>query len=202
MFAKAPIQMAVTVAAVIWAVMLLVQGANVDSSFLRPYSAAVGGAVIALTLFDRYMWRWPLIAKVAPRPVFHGTWHGKLKTSWQDPATGDTPGPITVVLSVRQTFSTVKASLMTAESTSESLAAAINGNTLWAAYMNIPKALVRDRSPIHRGSVVVTAHGRPIEQLEGEYWTDRLTVGEVRFDQHLAAVHTSFKKATAAFREG
>lgn len=202
MFTKFPIQMAVTIAAVIWAVMLLIQGADVDSSFLRPYSAAVGGAVIVLTLFDRYMWRWPLISKLAPRPVFHGTWHGNLNTNWQDPTTGNTPGPITVVLSVRQTFSTVKTLLMTEESTSESLAAAIDGNTLWATYMNIPRAFIRDRSPIHRGAVAVTAHGRPVEQLEGEYWTDRLTLGEMRFERHLSAVHTSFKKAAAAFRDG
>ena len=48
MASRSQIQVAITVAVVVWAGMLAAQGVTLKTSYLRPYSVAVGAAVLAL----------------------------------------------------------------------------------------------------------------------------------------------------------
>ncbi len=56
--------MTVGIAAAVWAVMLLAQGVTLKTSYLRPYSLAVGVVIVILLVFDRWLWRIRLLARV------------------------------------------------------------------------------------------------------------------------------------------
>jgi hypothetical protein len=47
------------------------------------------------------------------------------------------------------------------------------------SYLSKPKANIRDRSPIHDGTALLTIQGEKENKLEGEYWTNRATTGEM-----------------------
>ncbi|HMY19882.1 MAG TPA: hypothetical protein PKA58_26330, partial [Polyangium sp.] len=51
--------------------------------------------------------------------------------------------------------------------------------SIHGTYTNEPKALVRDRSPIHTGGIKLELGGTPLTTLSGHYWTDRNTRGEM-----------------------
>lgn len=155
------------------------------SDWLAPIGPAVTVAGISLLLFDRYVWRWPGICKLARRPLLHGTWHGELRSDWVSPETGErVPVDPDVFLVIRQRFWQLSARLLTRESASSSSLASLTAGPdgvqqfLWV-YTNVPRVTIRERSEIHRGAVVLTAPRQP-NRLEGEYFTDRKTRGELR----------------------
>jgi len=89
---------------------------------------------------------------------------------------------------VRQTFWNVSVILITNESKSCSTTATIEDDgcgqyQLVAQYRNTPRASVRDRSEVHYGSLKLDIAGEPVSRLDGYYWTDRKTRGELAFDR-------------------
>ena len=56
-------------------------------------------------------------------PDLRGTWQGELETTWKDPRTGKIPGPIAVILVIKQSFGAIKCAMYTRESESYSTAA-------------------------------------------------------------------------------
>jgi hypothetical protein len=157
------------------------------ADWLAPIGPAVTVAGVGLWIFDRYAWRWPGVRRLVGRPVLQGTWHGELASDYQNPETGERiPVDTDVFLVVRQRFWQVTARLLTHESESASSLAnftvgADGVRQLVWVYTNIPRTEVRDRSPIHHGAVVLGAPRDTAHGLEGEYFTDRKTRGELRF---------------------
>src|SRR5262249_20094759 len=136
------------------------------------------------------------------RPYLKGTWKGVLESSYVDPATQQKVAPIEVYLVVRQTFSAVHLRLITRESASESLANNIpkgedDGYTVASVYRNTPQLSARDRSAIHHGAIIIRVEGDPVTSLTGEYWTDRLTRGELRFLEKSNTLYFDFASASA-----
>jgi hypothetical protein len=155
------------------------------SDWLAPIGPAVTVAGVGVWLFDRYLWRWPGICRLVRRPLLHGTWHGELESDWVNPETSQrVPVDPDVFLVVRQRFWQLSARLLTRESSSASTLASLTTGPdgvqqfLWV-YTNVPRVAVRERSEIHRGAVVLSAPQQP-DRLEGEYFTDRKTRGELR----------------------
>jgi hypothetical protein len=199
---RSQVQIAIGIAALVWAVMLLMQGVVLKTSYLRPYSLAVSVAVLALLAFDRWLWRvWP-VTRLVHRPVLRGTWKGKLISTWIDPSTGNSVGPIDVFLVIRQSCSTLSMRLITKESSSHSLVAALESPrdgaaTVSSTYQNIPNLLIQDRSRIHHGALMLEVHGKPASRLTGFYWTDRDTKGELVLEARSPKFFTTFDEASA-----
>ena len=87
---------------------------------------------------------------------------------------------------MRQRFWRVSIRLLTRESASSSLVANFKADAdgvhqLIYVYANTPRPGVRDRSEVHYGAVVLGAPRNPNEALEGHYFTDRKTRGEMCF---------------------
>lgn len=201
------IRAVIFVAAAIWAVMLVLQGVDVGTSYFKPLSSVVGVTILLVGLYDRRLWRWPWLRRLQKQPIVHGTWKGTVQTTWVDPATGATPAPIDIYMVVRQTASTVAFDMLTEESssstTSASLDAAESGAwVLSGSYLNRPKVLIQHRSRVHRGSAVLEVHSGPSTLMEGAYWTDRDTKGSLRFDDHDDATVTHYEHAVALFTRG
>jgi hypothetical protein len=59
-------------------------------------------------------------------------------------------------------------------------------------YTNTPRVLVRDRSTVHNGAATLRVSMAPELRLEGEYWTNRKTTGEMVFHREAATLADSF----------
>jgi hypothetical protein len=197
---RAHVQVVITLAVVVWAAMLVVEGVTVKASYLQPYSLTVGVVVVVLFGFDRWLWRVPLVARALHCPVLQGTWRGQLRSSWVDPTTGLSVGPVDVFLAITQTYSRISLRLMTPESASRSLVASLDAPRddiarVTLTYQNLPGLMIQDRSRIHHGVLMLNVEGSPASRLVGSYWTDRDTKGEVRFEGKSTKVYTSFREA-------
>jgi len=135
---------------------------------------------------------------LVPFPLIQGTWRGTLSSTWTNPETNQYPAPIPMILVVRQTFLTVSCTLFTAESESRSYSASIHIDEdsgevrLVYSYTNRPRTTIRDRSPIHDGTVSLQILGNPPKELRGEYWTSRKTTGEINLTLSSKSLAHSF----------
>ena len=189
---------------VIWAVVLLVQGHPVPLDYLKAFSYVVTGVSFALLFWERWLWSWRVFRPwLTNRPDLRGTWKGHLVSNWIDPITKQGRGEIDAYLVVRQTYTTIDVRLLTAESGSISLSANIVADgegihTVAVVYRNTPRALLREHSPIGHGGMLLYVRGIPIHQLDGEYWTDRQTKGELTLRLRSSELRHDFDQAQKA----
>lgn len=193
-------QCIVFVVAGVYLVSFLIQGLPTESLF-APIGAAGAAASLAVLLFDHYLWRAPKLGRwVSKRPDLRGTWRGVLSTQWVDPRTGQRKPPDTeVYFVIRQTFWQISGDLLTMESRSCSAIAAIEREgshyKFVAQYRNVPRVSKRPPSTVHHGSFTLDIAGEPVDRLEGFYWTDRCTMGELEFDRRSPKAVDSFAHA-------
>lgn len=152
-------------------------------------------------LFNSYLWRtkfgqlllrWPI-------PNINGTWRGKL-TPGVAPVGQAVSPPIEVYLVVHQSGFKLRAFLFTRESRSQTLAAEFTQTDdelqLVYTYRNTPNQNIQDRSPIHEGTAVLLMRPRNPDCLNGYYFTQRLTRGELSFDGHSRQHAQDFSEAS------
>lgn len=163
---------------------LMFQGKSIPfNDIYNAFSYVVSAVAVVLVFWERYLWHWwPFYPHFHTKPNLRGTWKGELVSDFPD-RHGEV---IEVYLVVRQTFSTIDIRLFSAESSSVSLSAHfvsdnIGFYTLASTYRNTPTVLRRQRSPINHGGLLLSIRGAPVHQLDGEYWTDRGTKGEIVF---------------------
>jgi len=193
------------VAAIAWGVLLIIGGTDVTPAYFKPFSQVVGVVVLALSVFDLWLWRIPLLQGwFVKRPVLKGTWRVEFKSDWVDPSTTK-PWPTSYgFMTIRQSYSTMHIRFLSEESTSEGLVQDIivppNGPPrLYAVYRNEPRALVRNRSAIHLGTISVEIHGSPPSAMVGYYWTDRASKGELKLYDHRGELYDDYADALKAF---
>lgn len=189
---------------VIAAVMLVLEGAQVTTGLFKPCGVIITVLGFALLLFDKWAWS---IRAIHPwfvdRPYIQGTWKGVLKSTYIDQQTEEATPPIEAYLVIRQSFSTIYLRLITRESGSETMVCNITKcedglYTVASVYRNTPRISVRKRSPIHRGAMLLRVQGDPVKALNGEYWTDRLTKGEIELKECIKTCHYDFESASNA----
>jgi len=193
------------IAVVIWAVFLALRGTPLSKSLFEPFSNVTGALVLILAFFDKWAWRWKIFYPwLVSTPYLEGTWKGKVKSNWIDPKSNTTSGNIDAFLVIRQKFSKIYANLITKESSSELLTGELikNSDETWqlvGAYRNTPRISLRERSPIHHGAVILQIKGQPPIGLEGQYWTDRNTQGEMIFSEYSKKKINDFASASTAY---
>ena len=142
--------------------------------------------VFCLT-FAYFLWRLPIFKNwLVPFPNLNGTWKGEICTTWIDPETGERPGPIPAILTIKQSFLHISCVMRTAEMTSRSLTSGFvldKENQLEGlvyTYDSNPIETVRERSPQHCGTMVfeIVREDKQIK-LVGGYWTGRKTTGTI-----------------------
>jgi hypothetical protein len=194
----------VLVAAVIWAALLVLGDVVLPMGFFKPLSKVVGILVLLLGAFEVWLWKWVIFRGwLVKRPNLIGTWRAQLRSSWVDPSSGKTLDVIDAFLVVQQTYSTCRTKLLTEESTSEQLGCELtrlpDGYRLSAVYRNEPKIFVQGRSRIHHGAVLLAVHNHPVS-LEGHYWTDRQTSGELRTTSKVKRRFPTYSAARANWK--
>lgn len=171
----------------VWFVVARASGLNLKNliDFMRPIPTVVTVDLLLVVFFMKWGWRWKLLQGwLVPFPDLNGTWQGYIQTNWKDEQ-GKTPGPIQVILKINQTFGRISCVMQTAEMESHSY---VEGfcidrerqiRQLCYSYMSKPKVSLRDRSTPHDGTILFKIIGKPANKLEGEYWTQRKTMGTV-----------------------
>lgn len=171
-----------------------------NTSLLSFFSVAVLACTILLLLWDRWVWKWK-VSQTIPGVVrdMGGTWEAQLESFWINPTTGRSPAPKTVYMVIRQTSSTASVTLISDESKSKSsLARVVKEDGSWLlhyVYTNEPRLEFRGRSPIHHGSAVLSATGSPVKRLEGGYWTDRDSKGQLKLTKRSKKIAEDFEEA-------
>jgi hypothetical protein len=197
------VQLILSIAVVVWGALLFAEGVPLTSRLLQPYSAVVGAVVLVMTAYDRWLWQWSWLRWLpGTPPVLRGTWRGALTSNYLPPGSTTQMPPIEVFLTVTQTASTLSIGLLTAESKSESLTCTLSPSppgswTAWLTYRNQPQLLLQDRSRMHHGSMELNVHDSPPRLLDGSYWTDRGTKGQVQFSSRSPRRHSDFAGALA-----
>lgn len=125
---------------------------------------------------------------LVPFPNLSGKWKGHLKSNWKNKSLE----PIQTEVDIKQTFSNIQIKIKTGESKSHSIGASFDIDKergmqrLIYSYLNTPKLSVRDRSEIHYGTTLLEFDGFKVDEMEGEYWTDRETTGEIILNKNVA----------------
>ena len=144
--------------------------------------------MLLLLVYDRWAWKWPGLCRMTSRPVLHGTWKAVLRSDWIDPETGEGQPPREAFIVVRQTYSSISVSMLFDISASVSTSAQIveqdGRQTLWYTYRSEARRLAQEANPPRRGGVALTISRHPRVRLEGDYWTERKTTGEITAESH------------------
>ena len=202
MISRSHLSALLAIAAVLWGTLLMLSGTSVSFEFFKPFSTVIGALVLILTLFDKWLWRLPILHPwFVATPDLQGTWKGTIASTWIDPKTNNTLPPIEAYLVIKQTFSSIHLRMFTKESESESVAGEIVRErdgclNIAGVYRNTPKLLLRQESPIHHGGKLLHVRGEPPDTLEGQYWTDRNTKGEMKFTAQEKAMYHNFESAS------
>lgn len=137
------------------------------------------------------LWGWKLkifFPWLVPFPNLSGEWNGFIKSSWE----GKQNEAIEITLIINQNFFNTQIQIKSGESKSNSVSSNFDIDKergfeqLIYTYLNIPKSTVRDRSQIHYGSAILQFTGFKVIKMEGEYWTDRKTIGEICVKKNIA----------------
>jgi len=158
---------------------------STSTGYFRAYSFAstITTSLVALLLWQG--WKIPVFKGwLVLIPNLNGTWEGELQSDWIDPKTKQVIGPITSILTIKQTLFGMSCVTRTGEMTSYSISAGIERDKnnhiekLVFTYRSEPRPGVSERSPIHHGTAVLEFNKTPAWQLSGRYFTERNTTGE------------------------
>jgi hypothetical protein len=190
---------------VLWALVLIATRTKLEINWeaIKKLPDVVMIYGILYLIFAKWAWRWRVFRGwLVPFPDLQGTWQGHLQTTWRNPETNEIPGPIPVSLVIRQDFSGISIVMFTAESMSHSTAASFRQaedhsiKVLSYTYSNTPKVGVRDRSIVHDGAALLRIVNDGVRRLEGEYWTNRKSTGEMVLKFNSKTLDERFRPGT------
>jgi hypothetical protein len=193
-------------AVAVWAIVLLVTGQQLSSNLLRPVSTVTSVVVLLSIAFELWLWKLPFLhGWLVKRPVLAGTWRAELRSNWKD-ASGAAVPPVEGYVVIRQTFLSLSLRLLTKESSSHlvgtEIVCSVDGlYCVSGVYRNEPRYQDRGHSQIHYGAVWLQVIDTPVQMLEGHYWTDRNTAGEMRLIARQREQFQDFKSAEARYGE-
>lgn len=196
------LQALAAVVAAVYVVGLWLNGVKPELEWLRIYSIAVATLIATWSIWDRWLWRAPLICRRSSLPPsISGTWKGTLRSNWDAAGASGSGTERIVFLVVRQTFGSTRVRLLSTESESKSsLASVSREGGLSYIYMSEPRATAPPTSGIHRGGAILSLSGAPVQALRGRYWTDRDTKGALTFDQRVPKLADDYEMAEELFK--
>lgn len=136
-------------------------------------SEAISVSVIFSAIYEKFLWR---VNPFEKTPKLEKRYIGILKSNYDYVERKAT-------LEIKQSLLSIHVTLITKESKSKSLTASIDDilgePQLTYCYLNTPKAEYRKRSEIHYGTATFSVVDS--NRLEGQYYTDRATSGDMVF---------------------
>lgn len=185
-------------AGLLFVIALVDKGPGIAGLTINRLAVIEAALFLIMTIFDRWLWRYRVVVwALKSGPVVRGTWKTELRSSFNDQT-------YEAYIVFRQTYTHIDARLMTAESTSESTSCQLTAGPEGLAiidyvYQNTTRPTVRDASPIHFGAARIECVGAWPRRMEGMYWTDRMTRGELVLAERSAGLAQTFDDARALF---
>lgn len=190
---KSSLYLLVGISAVAW--FLLAYFNELDLSKVKDFFGLVPKVVsidlLVIAVFVKWGWKFKIFRGwLVPFPDVNGTWLGSIYSDWKDPATGNKPPPIPVMLTVSQSFFHVSCVMRTSEMESYSYAEGFLIDSerqlkkVAYSYSSKPRMSLSERSIPHDGTAVFQIVEKPKPKLVGRYWTERLTKGEIVLECH------------------
>lgn len=143
--------------------------------------------LVLYIIFTKFLWKLKKLQPwLVPFPDLSGTWIGILKSSYIDPKTKNRVDSIPCMIVVIHRYNEIHITFVTKESKSYSFSEELkfdksrNYKQLTYCYANEPKILLNNRSINHKGTAILSLIG--IDKLEGIYYSDRETKGELLFN--------------------
>ena len=202
---KIHLSLILLIGAIIWGIILIISGIAVSLDWLRPLTIVSGILLLLIGIFDRWLWRLSIFRGwLVKRPYINGTWQVELISNWADPNTGQQIPPIKGYMSIWQTHSLLNMRLFTTESQSTLIGSEIVSDKddtfrIAAVYENEPKQMVRGKSPIHHGGLLLQCTGLSPTTINGSYWTDRGTRGDIEMRNRHNKIYVDFNEASSAY---
>jgi len=188
----------IALSAMVWALILLSSGEELKASWARSAGLAASIVVLLLLAFDRWLWRLPILRQLTRRPVLHGTWKTELRTSFGQRANEN----IEAYLVIRQTFSRIVVTMLFDRSRSGSMTGSLveeNGRrVLYYVFRSEKQTLARDGNPSSRGAAELIVATTPSLHLEGDYWMEVGTRGQVKSVGHSRKLYDTYQAASKA----
>lgn len=204
---KKHIKTLIWILALVWAVLLCIDGMVVTIAFFKPLSFVTALAIILVGVFNKWLWKWKILYPwFVSTPNISGTWQAKINSSWIDKNTGEKRDDIEAYFIIQQTLSNIKILLVTAESSSELIGGELakDKNTgkyrITGVYLNEPKLLKVKQSPMHYGALFckIVINGKSTV-IDGCYWTSRETKGDIVFLKHSKQTCSKFNECRKLF---
>lgn len=155
--------------------------------YLRLISIVIFIDGILITLFIKYVWKWYLLYDwLVPFPNLNGTWEGEIKSTWIDPKTNQRLDEIPAVLTIKQSFLSISCVVVTDKLESFSFISGFIIDKekqifqLVYSYNSTTKQTEIEGNNKHSGTIVLNIKDHA-KKIEGYYWTDRKTTGDVSF---------------------
>jgi hypothetical protein len=183
----------VALSGIAWFLISYFEGLDLSKArdFFRILPNVITIDLLVASLFLQWGWKLSIFRDwLVPFPNLNGTWKGQVISDWIVPATGDRLQSIPAALTIKQSFFHLSCVVRTAEMVSHSYAEGFvieaDRQVKWLAYTytSKPRILLADRSKPHDGTAVLEIIQKPQPRLIGRYWTERKTIGELRFDFH------------------
>jgi len=193
-------------AVAVWAIALLVTGQKLSSDLLRPLSTVTSIVVLLSIAFELWLWKLPFLhGWLVKRPVLTGTWRAELRSNWKDAGWASIP-TIEGFVVIRQTFLNLSLRLLTKESSSHlvgtEIVCSVDGQyCVSGVYRNEPRYQDRSHSQMHFGAVWLQVIDTAAQKLQGHYWTDRNTAGEMLLTDRRKPKFQDFNSAQSYYAE-
>lgn len=175
-------------AALLWLALAYIRGLNLADPIaffgLLPQVAFID--LIIAAAFVKWGWRHPIFQGwLVPFPDLTGTWIGEICSDYE-PEPGKRLTPIPTMLTITQNFFQVSCVMHTGEMKSRSYSEGFQVDhdrqlkQLSYIYTSKPDLPHADRSRPHDGTAVFDIiNDGETRRLEGRYWTERKTTGEI-----------------------
>ena len=142
---------------------------NIEFWDALTYATAITSGIVIL--YVTVLWRFNPLEKI---PKLRKEYKGKLVSNYDDIERD-------IQISVKQNLFETKINFKSGESSSKSITANFydeyESKMLSFGYINNPKAIHKDRSPMHYGMCILEIKDK--YNLEGQYFTDRCTRGDI-----------------------
>jgi hypothetical protein len=180
------VRLTATGAGAAYAVALYVSGVHIQAGAKQALSYLPTILTFLVALWDIWLWRLPVLQRLAKRPWIAGIWSATLTpTAASVIPEGGNRGPIEAYVIIQQTFWSIGVRQYTSESRSDSRATMWSettggsDRTLTYTYANRPRLELENRSRPHLGTAAVDVVGLRPSTITGDYFTDRYTKGDM-----------------------
>ncbi|WP_313206932.1 hypothetical protein [Stenotrophomonas sp.] len=144
-------------------------------------SLSIGLSTALLHFGLNRVWKWPVLAWLANRPIVHGVWWGEIRPIYQ----GRAIEPIPIAFVIRQKYASLSIQSFTsnipADSTIEVFERSAKSTDVYLKYVYhmTREANAENKSTVGYGRLRLERAG---QVLDGSYWTNSPTSGQIRLN--------------------